>query len=42
MRMVMNSAPQVFLFLSQLLGKKIVDHAGRPWGKVGDLVVTLA
>jgi magnesium transporter len=42
MRMVMNSTPQVFLFLSQLLGKKIVDPAGRPWGKVCDLVVTMA
>jgi magnesium transporter len=39
--MTMNSTPQVFLFLSQLLGKKIVDSADRTWGKVGDLVVTM-
>ena len=40
--MTMNSTPQVFLFLSQILGKKIVDPAGRTWGKVCDLVVTIA
>jgi magnesium transporter len=37
--MAPNSDPQVFLFLSQLLGKRIVDASGRNWGRVADLVV---
>jgi len=36
-----NSEPQVFLFLSQILGKKIVDRRGDTIGKVKDLVVNL-
>ena len=40
--MNMNATPQVFLFLSQILGKKIVDRTGRPWAKVCDLAVTVA
>ncbi|MBI5968475.1 MAG: CBS domain-containing protein [Deltaproteobacteria bacterium] len=39
--MVVNSSPQVFLFLSQILGKKIIDPEGRAWGRVSDLVVTI-
>jgi magnesium transporter len=33
---------QVFLFLSQILGKKIMDTEGRPWGKVSDLAASIA
>ena len=40
--MTVHSSPQVFLFLSRILGKKIVDREGRPWGQVSDLVVTIA
>jgi CBS domain-containing protein/sporulation protein YlmC with PRC-barrel domain len=40
--MMVHSSPQVFLFLSQILGKKIVDREGRPWGRVSDLGVTIA
>jgi CBS domain-containing protein/sporulation protein YlmC with PRC-barrel domain len=40
--MVVNSSPQVFLFLSQILRKKIIDPMGRPQGRVSDLVVTSA
>jgi magnesium transporter len=36
-----NSEPQVFLFLSQILGKKIVDREGRTVGKILDLVANL-
>ena len=32
-----NPEPQVFLFLSELLGRKIVDSEGRPIGRVLDL-----
>jgi magnesium transporter len=41
---VMAVAPesQVFFFLSQILGKRIVDSAGRVQGKVVDLVVAVA
>jgi magnesium transporter len=39
--MAANSEPQVFLFLSQILGKKIVDREGRPIGKVLDLLANL-
>jgi len=39
--MVVNSSPQVFLFLSQILGKKIIDPEGRAWGRVSDLVITI-
>ncbi len=35
--MAVNQEPQVFLFLSELLGRKIVDSEGRPIGKVLDL-----
>ncbi|MBI4495624.1 MAG: magnesium transporter [Deltaproteobacteria bacterium] len=34
----MISKPQVFLFLSQILGKRVVDPEGRPGGRVSDLV----
>jgi hypothetical protein len=40
--MVVNSSPQVFLFLSQILRKKIIDAMGRPQGRVSDLVVAIA
>ena len=33
-----NHEPQVFLFLSELLGRKIFDSEGRPIGRVLDLV----
>ncbi len=36
--MAPNSNPQVFLFLSQILGKRIVDASGQNWGRVVDLV----
>ncbi len=35
--MAANHEPQVFLFLSELLGRKVVDDEGRPIGKVLDL-----
>ncbi|MEK7244313.1 MAG: hypothetical protein AAB112_09170, partial [Thermodesulfobacteriota bacterium] len=35
--MVVDHEPQVFLFLSELLGEKIVDPEGRPIGRVLDL-----
>ena len=34
--------PQVFLFLSQILGTGIIDSDGRPVGKIVDLVANLA
>jgi magnesium transporter len=37
-----NHEPQVFLFLSKLLGKKIVDSEGRPIGRVLDLTGNIA
>ncbi len=41
--MVVNSSsPQVFLFLSQVLGKKIVDAEGHVGGRVVDLVASIA
>jgi CBS domain-containing protein/sporulation protein YlmC with PRC-barrel domain len=40
--MVVNSSPQVFLFLSQILRKRIIDPMGRPQGRVSDLVVTIS
>jgi len=40
--MMVHSSPQVFLFLSQILGKTIVDLEGRPWGRVSDLAVAIA
>lgn len=40
MRMTTN--PQVFLFLSELLSKKVIDLEGREWGKVFDLVASLS
>lgn len=39
--MAVNQEPQVFLFLSEILGKKIVDPEGRPIGKVLDLTVNI-
>ena len=36
------SEPQVFLFLSQVLGKNIIDSNGHPVGKIVDLVANLA
>jgi len=40
--MTPNSNPQVFLFLSRILGKKIVDSTGRTWGRVLDLIISSA
>ncbi len=40
--MKMTTNPQVFLFLSQLLNKKIVDEERKEWGKVIDLVAFLS
>ena len=40
--MSVNYEPQVFLFLSELLGRKIVDSEGRPIGKVLDLTGNIA
>jgi len=40
--MAVNATPQVFLFLSQILGKKIIDPEGRLMGRVFDLVVNIA
>lgn len=40
--MTVNPNSQVFLFLSQILGRKIVDAEGRPQGRVSDLVVGIA
>ncbi|MCX5917818.1 MAG: CBS domain-containing protein [Deltaproteobacteria bacterium] len=40
--MAVSPNSQVFLFLSQILGKRIVDSAGRVQGKVLDLVVAVA
>lgn len=37
-----NSRDLTFLFLSQILGKKIVDPKGRPVGKLCDLVANIA
>jgi magnesium transporter len=37
MIMAINHEPQVFLFLSELLGRKVVDSEGRPVGKILDL-----
>jgi sporulation protein YlmC with PRC-barrel domain len=34
--------PQVFLFLSQILGKNIIDSNGHTVGKIVDLVANLA
>ncbi len=39
--MAPNSNPQVFLFLSQILGKRIVDASGRNWGRLLDLIVSI-
>ena len=35
--MAANHEPQVFLFLSELLGRRVVDDEGRPIGRVLDL-----
>jgi magnesium transporter len=39
--MVANSEPQVFLFLSHILGENVVDDRGRPLGKIVDVVASL-
>ncbi len=39
--MAVNSEPQVFLFLSQILGENIFDDKGGQLGKIIDLVVSL-
>lgn len=40
--MAVNSEPQVFLFLSEILGKNIVEIDGRPAGRIMDLVANVA
>ena len=40
--MAPNPNPQVFLFLSQILGKKILDANGRNCGRALDLIVSVA
>jgi magnesium transporter len=37
-----NAEPQVFLFLSEILGQPIIGPEGRSLGKITDLVATLA
>ncbi|MDO8784865.1 MAG: CBS domain-containing protein [Syntrophales bacterium] len=39
--MAINQEPQVFLFLSQMLGEEIIDSEGRPLGKIVDLLANL-
>ncbi|OIP87286.1 MAG: hypothetical protein AUK24_09725 [Syntrophaceae bacterium CG2_30_49_12] len=39
--MAINSEPQVFLFLSRILGKRIVDSEDRPLGKIMDLAASM-
>jgi len=39
--MAVNSEPQVFLFLSQILGEKVIDDRGKTLGKIIDLVAHL-
>ena len=39
--MVVNSEPQVFLFLSQILGDNVIDDNGRSLGKIIDAVASL-
>jgi magnesium transporter len=39
--MAVNALPQVFLFFSQILGKRILDPQGHSWGKVIDLLAAL-
>ena len=39
--MAVEYEPQVFLFLSQILGNKILDIKGRPLGRILDVVVPL-
>ena len=40
--MAVQTEPQVFLFLSEILGKSVSGPEGRPLGKIVDLVATLA
>ena len=40
--MAINAEPQVFLFLSEILGQPIIGPEGRSMGKIMDLVATLA
>ncbi len=35
--MAVNQEPQVFLYFSELLGRKIIDSEGHPVGKILDL-----
>jgi len=39
--MVVNSEPQVFLFLSRILGKNVADDRGRSLGKIIDVIADL-
>ena len=39
--MAANSEPQVFLFLSHILGDNVVDDKSRPLGKIVDVVASL-
>ncbi len=39
--MAVESEPQVFLFFSEILGKRLLDSEGRPVGRILDLVVRL-
>ncbi|MDQ1277370.1 MAG: hypothetical protein QG555_410 [Thermodesulfobacteriota bacterium] len=40
--MAINAEPQVFLFLSEILGQPMIGPEGRSLGKITDLVATLA
>jgi magnesium transporter len=40
--MAMNPEPQVFLFLSEILGRKILDSEGRPLGRILDVTGNIA
>ena len=40
--MAINAEPQVFLFLSEILGQPIIGPEGQSMGKIMDLVATLA
>lgn len=39
--MAVSASPQVFIFFSQILGKRILDLEGHPWGKIVDLLASL-
>ena len=40
--MTPNPTPQVFLFLSRIIGKRILDADGRKCGRVLDLIISVA